>query len=410
MKILFLHALADIDRGGGAEVIVWEQMRGLRAAGHDCVLLVTSDQAGLTRSEQDGITVWKAGIRNVYWPYQKKRPTAPMRLLWHGLDSFNPWMQNYLKNVLVQERPDVASLHNLPGWSAASWGTLAKFHVPIVQVLHDYYLICAKATMYNKEQNCTRQCATCRAFRLPHRRLSRRVQAVVGVSQFIVDRHRLLGYFDGVPIQRAIHNARALRTLGIEDAPSAPLHQGVRFGYIGRLDQSKGIEPLIAAFLQADIPGSELWIAGSGQQGYEQRLRGLIRDSRIRLLGRQRPAEFYPQVDLIVVPSLWNDNLPGVVFEAFAFGKPVIGARRGGIPEMIRDGYNGWLVEPTDISALANLMRSLHAHRELLAAACDAARLSATPYTDLRTWVQRYEELYREAISIQRDALFDERP
>ncbi|MBE7561653.1 glycosyltransferase family 4 protein [Acidithiobacillus sp. HP-6] len=410
MKILFLHALADIDRGGGAEVIVWEQMRGLRAAGHDCVLLVTSDQAGLTRSEQDGITVWRAGIRNVYWPYQKKRPAALMRLLWHGLDSINPWMQDYLKDVLVQERPDVASLHNLSGWSAASLGTLAKFHVPIVQVLHDYYLICAKANMYNKEQNCTRQCATCRAFRLPHRNLSRRVQAVVGVSQFIIDRHRSLGYFDGVPIQRAIHNARALRTLGIEDAPTAPLHDGVRFGYIGRLDRSKGIEPLIAAFLQADIPGSELWIAGSGQQGYEQRLRGLIRDSRIRLLGRQRPAEFYPQVDLIVVPSLWNDNLPGVVFEAFAFGKPVIGARRGGIPEMIRDGYNGWLVEPTDISALANLMCSLHARRELLAAASYAARVSATPYTDLRTWVQRYEELYREAISIQRHALFDERP
>ena len=129
-------------------------------------------------------------------------------------------------------------------------------------------------------------------------------------------------------------------------------------------------------------------------------LRTLYR-GRIRLLGRQRPAEFYPQVDVVAVPSLWNDNLPGVVFEAFAFGKPVIGARRGGIPEMIRDGDNGWLVEPTDTGALAVLLRSLHARRDVLAAAAQAARAASAPYTDLRASVQRYEDLYREAISIQ---------
>ncbi len=395
MKILFLHSLADPERGGGGEVIVWEQIRGLRDAGHECVLLATSDKPGLERSEREGITVWQAGIRNVYWPYHKKRPSAPRRLLWHTLDSYNPWMQAYLRDVVKRERPDVVSVHNLPGWSAASWATLARLGVPAVQVLHDYYPICVKATMYRQGRNCKGQCAGCRVFRLPHRALSRKLSAVVGVSRYILERHRALGYFEGVPVQRVIHNARAPQALGVEDMPPPEPHPGLRFGFIGRLDPSKGIESLITAFLAADLPDAELWIAGSGKQDYEQRLQGLITDPRIRLLGRQRPVDFYAQVDVVVVPSLWNDNLPGVVFEALAFGKPVIGSRRGGIPEMIRHGENGLLFEPDAPGELQAALESLRdeALRTRLTA---QARPSSAPFMDIARWIGEYEALYRE--------------
>lgn len=398
MKVLFLHALADSDAGGGAEVIVWEQMRGLRDAGHQCVLLATADGGGLQRSEQDGITIWKAGIRNLYWPYHSSRPHPALRVMWHALDSYNPWMQGYIREVVRREQPDVASVHNLPGWSAAAWRTLHRLRVPIVQVLHDYYPLCVKTTMYGSGHNCATQCASCRAFRLPHRQLSRMLTGVVGVSRFILDRHRQFRYFEGVPLQQAIHNARNPDDLGLGHAPAVSPHDGLRIGYIGRLDPSKGIEPLMAAFLQADIPGAELWIAGNGKQDYEQYLRGLISDARIHLLGRQRPADFYPHVDVVAVPSLWNDNLPGVVYEAFAFGRPVIGARRGGIPEMVRDDENGWLVEPTNVTALAELLRELVKAPQRISAAAQAAYSSSEPYTDISAWIERYVTLYKKAM------------
>lgn len=405
MKILFIHALADPALGGGAEEIVWSQMRGLRDAGHECVLLATSSDGGLRHYEQEGITVWLAGIRNLYWPYHKGRsPHAGLRLLWHTQDSYNPWMQAYLKKLVALEKPDVASLHNLPGWSVASWKTLAHLGVPIVQILHDYYLICAKSTMIRDNRNCVKQCGSCRALRLPHRHLSRLVTGVVGVSNFMLERHQQLGYFKGVYIQEAIHNARDAVQLGLDSAAIMQPHEGLRIGYIGRLDRTKGIESLIAAFLQADISGSELWIAGSGKQDYERHLRDLTSDSRIRLLGRQRPSDFYPQVDVVAVPSLWNDNLPTVVFEAFAFGKPVIGAQRGGIPEMIRDGENGWLIEPTDIATFSTLLRSLDLRRDKLAAASEAAHTSSAPYINVHAWVERYENLYSEALLAHRRA------
>ncbi len=399
MKILFLHALADPKLGGGAEVIMWEQMRGLRDAGHECVLLATSDKPGLERTEREGIKVWQAGIRNMYWPYHKKRPAVPLRVLWHALDSYNPWMQGYLREVVEREKPDVVSLHNLPGWSVASWATLAKLSVPVVQVLHDHYLICVKTTMYKNFQNCIGQCAGCRVFRLPHRTLSTKVTAVVGVSHYILERHRSLGYFEDVPIQRVIHNARDSQDLGIEETQPSPSHNGLRFGYIGRLDSTKGIEPLIDAFLAADLPEAELWIAGSGRQHEEDRLRNKTRDVRVRFLGRVVPREFYPQVDVVVVPSLLNEALGMVVAEALAFGKPVIGSRRGGIPEMIEDGENGLLFEP---EAKGELKKALEAMRDDALRARLTARAwpSANPFLDMAAWVKAYEDLYLEAVSL----------
>lgn len=397
MKILFVHSLSDTNIGGGAEVMVWEQMRGLRDAGHECVLLATSDKAGLEKTDQEGITIWKAGIRNVYWPYHKKRPVAPLRILWHALDSYNPWMQKYIREVVKIEKPDVASVHNLPGWSAASWRTLSQLGVPSVQVLHDYYPLCAKVTMYKNGRNCSGQCAGCRALRLPHRTLSRYVHAVVGVSRFILDRHLSLGYFEGVPIQRVIHNVRDAQTLGLDAIKKNKAHTGLRFGYIGRLDSTKGVDTLINAFSNADLPDAELWVAGSGRQDYEDHLFSKASNDRIRFLGRVAPGEFYPQVDVIVVPSLWNDNLPTVVIEALAFGKPVIGSRRGGIPEMIRDGENGLLFEPKSPSDLKLALETL-CDDELRSKLKHGCFYSVRPFLDMATWMSSYETLYRNVV------------
>lgn len=397
MRILFLHSLADPELGGGAEVVVWEQILGMRNAGHQCVLVATSDKPGLERTDRDGITVWKVGIRNVYWPYHKKRPPAPWRLIWHALDSYNPWMQRYLREIVTREKPDVASLHNLTGWSAASWRTLAQLGVPVVQVLHDHYSICAKAAMYKNDRNCSVQCAGCRLFRLPHRRLSRCVQAVVGVSRYILNRHRSLGYFDGVSMQRVVHNARSPEELGIGKVLSPP-HEGLRFGYIGRLDPAKGIELLIDAFLSADLPDAELWIAGSGRQHDEERLYRKTVDTRVRFIGRLEPRNFYPQVDVVIVPSLLNESLGMVVAEALAFGKPVIGSRRGGILEMIREEVNGLLFDPDMPDSLKSALQAM-ADDGLRMKLAAQTRLSARPFIDVSGWVSTYELVYQELLS-----------
>lgn len=395
-KILFLNLYDYAATGGGAEVTLHHLTQGLRQRGLEPVILSTCAEPGLHQIEREGVRIWRAGLRNLYWP-SVTAPSHPMlRTLWHAMDSYNFAMQPILRRVLEVERPDVVSIHNLPGWSGAAWGTVADAGIPSVQVLHDSYAICAKTTMYATKGNCPGQCARCRLFRLPHRRQSKRVSAVVGVSRFILDRHLIHGYFREVPIQKVIHNARDGAQLGLNAEVSRNTNGRLRFGFIGRLDQTKGVEYLLQAFENAALPNADLWVAGTGMDDYVQRLRTRYNSERIHFLGHVAPREFYPQVDVVVVPSLWHDTFPGVVFEAFAFGKPVIGARRGGIPEMIRDGANGLLVEPDRPNELVTALQRLASDELLRECMGQAAKASGQPFLNQEKWVSQYVDLYAE--------------
>lgn len=398
-KVLFLNLFDDPADGGGAETTLRHLTRGVAARGLDVVMLSTSPGRGLRQIERDGVRIWRAGLRNLYWPGSKLRPPAGLRALWHALDTYNAAMQPILRRVLEIEQPDVVSIHNLPGWSAAAWRTVSRMGLPSVQVLHDHYAICPKSSMFKNGRNCGKQCTSCRLLRLPHRSLSNHVSAVVGVSRYILDRHLQEGYFRRVPIRQVIHDARDPAELGAATSsaprdPSAPL----RIGFIGRLDPTKGLEQLLKSFVQAELPEAELWIAGSGKATYEQALRRRWTDARVRFLGRVEPREFYPLVDVVVVPSLWNEPLGMVVAEALAFGKPVIGARRGGIPEMIQEDENGLLFEPDRPEALVSALRRLAADPDLRHRLGEAARQSAQPFLDRKAWVDQYIDLYTQLV------------
>lgn len=396
MKILHLNLFDDPAEGGGAEVILWNLCKSLQAAGHEMCILATGQEAGLHPTERDGVRIWRAGLRNIYRPDLGRQPPAAARAVWHLLDSYNLAMQPLLRRVLQIERPDVVSVHNLPGWSAAAWQTIAREGIPTVQVLHDSYAICPKATMYREGRgNCENQCTGCRLLRLPHRALSRKVSAVVGVSRYILDRHLQEGYFASVPFQRVIHNAREPGELGVRDAPPRAPGSVLRFGYMGRLEAAKGIAPLLEAFAAAQLPQAELWVAGNGKPEVVEPLRQRYAHAPVRFLGRVAPRDFYPHIDVMVVPSIWNDTFPGVVFEALAFGKPVIGSRRGGIPEMIREGENGLLFEPDTPGDLIAALRQLAADADLRHRMGEAARRSAQPFLDRDRWIAQYQALYQ---------------
>jgi len=397
MKILFVHALADPNAGGGAEVTLWTLMRAMTRLGHECVLLAASDKAGLRKEVIEGVTVYSAKLRNVYLPQHNKQRSGMQKILWHALDSSNPFMQNVLRDVVAAEQPDVASVHCLSGWSVLAMRTLKRAGLPIVQVLHGYEYICVRSTMYHNEKNCESQCRSCRLFRLPHRELSKRADAVVGVSSFILERHLEQGYFADVPIRRVIHNARDPRSLGVGAvAAPRPPDEPLRIGYIGRLDPSKGIKLLLRAFDEADLGNAQLWIAGGGQPNHEHSLRSELVSKRVRFLGRVPQRAFYPNVDFTVVPSLWEEPLGMVVAESMAFGKPVIGAKRGGISEMIVNGENGLLFDPESADELVRAMETLAQDSSLRFRMSEKAQASAQALVNPEAWAKQYVSLYEE--------------
>jgi len=403
MKVLLITLWDDHRDGGGGQVTLKHLTEGLLKRGIEPVILSTKPGPGIEKTDRDGVRIWRVGLSNIYWPTTRGTSRSKLeKLVWHSIDGLNFGMQAKLKHIISVERPDVASVHQINGWSPLAWRTLASENIPTANVLHANESICINATMFKKDRNCSQQCSGCRILRLPHKGLASSLTAVVGVSKFILDRHTEAGYFHDVPLKRVIHNSRDPSTIGLPSSSKMRESDGItRFGFIGRVDRAKGVEQLLEAFTTASIPNSELLIAGVGLDAYVSAIRERWSSPSIKFLGQVRQSDFFPYIDVAIAPSLWNDTFPGVVFEALSFGKPVIGSRRGGIPEMIRDGVNGVLIEPTDLNAFIKAIESFSIDREALIRMSRAARESSLRFMDTDSWIEKYVSLYEEMIDLR---------
>ncbi|BCS55012.1 hypothetical protein GSbR_17930 [Geobacter sp. SVR] len=157
---------------------------------------------------------------------------------------------------------------------------------------------------------------------------------------------------------------------------------------------SKGIELLLDTFINHSPESWSLVIAGSGKIEYETYLKNKFSHERVDFIGRVQPEIFFEKIDFTVVPSLWEDTYPGVVFESFFFGVPVLGSNRGGIPEMIQEGVNGVLFDPDDCCSLYALMGDVAANREYWQTSSHAIMGMSHAFFDVDAWTERWEELY----------------
>ena len=136
--------------------------------------------------------------------------------------------------------------------------------------------------------------------------------------------------------------------------------------YFGRVHRSKGILTLIEA--AAPLKQVPLYIVGDGEAMPE--IQQIIQENRaehIRLLGFKQGDELQELIlnsICTVLPSEWYENCPMSVLESYAYGKPVIGAEIGGIPELIEDSVDGFLVPSGDQEVLRERLLWISEHRE----------------------------------------------
>jgi len=180
---------------------------------------------------------------------------------------------------------------------------------------------------------------------------------------------------------------------------------GVIAAYTGRLLRGKGLDTLVDAFatVVAEEPRAHLLIVGSGEGqtlSVEPELRESVRrqglEGRVTFTGRvDDVAERLRASDLFVFPSEF-EALGISLIEAAACGLPAVGARTGGIVDVIEDGASGLLVPPRDVAALASAMRALLADPERRGEMGRHARRIARDRFDLEDNVSRYAALFRE--------------
>jgi glycosyltransferase involved in cell wall biosynthesis len=167
-----------------------------------------------------------------------------------------------------------------------------------------------------------------------------------------------------------------------------------RILFVGRLIDYKGVQYLIEAIKKLSVP-YELLIIGEGP--YRSLLQRSSAGLNISFLGEISPlkvCEFMRSASVFVLPSL-TENLPNVILEALAAGVPVIATSVGALPEIIREGENGFLIPPKDSNLIAERLKCLLTDSSLREKMSCAAYKSVKPFT-AGIIVPRLEQVLKE--------------
>lgn len=189
------------------------------------------------------------------------------------------------------------------------------------------------------------------------------VDIFIAPSNFL--REKFIAF--GIPEHKIRHipYGHELNRKDVQRIPSSKF----RFGFVGTILPMKGLDYLIDAFQNIKSSEVELLIFGkfypyAGYESYPKVLKKKASsDKRIKFKGgfhHKDLSEVFSQIDCLVVPSLWPENSPLVITEAFMHKVPVIAFGVGGVPELVKNGENGILVNPRDTEGLKNAMEKIY--------------------------------------------------
>lgn len=339
MNVLIANTLYYPEVVGGAEMSTQILAEGLARAGINVSVVCATGSGDDRMRRVNGVNVHYLRLSNLYWPYSMKQRSPLMKAIWHAFDTQNILMARRFRQIVEAEKPDIINTSNLSCLSLGLWRIANERGVPIVHTVRDYYLMCPAAEMFSNNKACARQCRSCAMYAAPKRRKSARVEAVIGVSDYILRKHLERGFFPRASIACVINdcylpldNGSAPGTVSPAGAREAGV---VRLGVLGRISPEKGIELVLEQCMRLTGRRWRLLIGGTGHPAYVDGLRRQYGDERIVFLGHVKPQAFFAGIDILVVPSKWNEPFGRVTAEAYSHGVPVVGANTGGIPEVI---------------------------------------------------------------------------
>ncbi|HUR34414.1 MAG TPA: glycosyltransferase [Vicinamibacterales bacterium] len=322
--------------------------------------------------------------------------------------------------LIAEVRPDVAHVHHLTCLSSFIPERLAAAGVPAFMTLHDYWLLCHRGQLLDRDcQVChaaVNGCGRCvddgatgppaigaaaalvRRFEPAFPRAARQLVRATGtrLSGLLADP----GASAAAAASRSIHMRNAVANITRFFAPSAHLrdrfvaagygserielsrygfvtdgwqrtraHRSgpLRLGFVGSLMVSKAPHLLLeaAARLPAGRVTVDLFgapVPYHGDDSYCVRLERWLSSPGVHVHGNvphELMGRIFESFDVLVVPSIWPENSPLVIQEAFLAGVPVVASRTGGIPELVRHEENGLLVEPGDVEGLRRALLRL---------------------------------------------------
>lgn len=313
-----------------------------------------------------------------------------------------------IAELIANFLPDIIHVHNtFPLISPSLYWAASKAGIPVIQTLHNFRLLCPQA-MFLREGNLCEDClghipwrgvvhgcyreskvqsAALAGMLLTHR--------AIGTWQNKVTRYIALNEFcrqkfieGGLPAERIVVKPNFVDF----SEPSEIPRKG--FLFVGRLSAEKGVEVLATAVRQ--LNDANLRVAGSGPESSQ-----LDNIAGLQLLGALSGEAVRIEMNhsmALILPSIWYENFPRTLVEAFACGLPVIASRIGALAELIEDSITGLLFETGNAHDLAAKMQWAQNNPEQMRKMGQNARLK---YETEYTADQNYDQL----VAIYRDAI-----
>jgi glycosyltransferase involved in cell wall biosynthesis len=212
-----------------------------------------------------------------------------------------------------------------------------------------------------------------------------------------LDETRIEVIHNGIEIEAFLQSARRSFRAEWNIAAHAPV-----LGFVGQLDERKGLGVLLSAFelIHQRIPEAKLVLAGEGplremiesearEKGWEQNvvLAGFVDDV----------AAVMHALDVLVLPSYW-EGFGLVIIEAMACARPVITTNLSSMPEIVEDGRTGYLIPPGDANALAERALALLQDRSLRERMGQAGRGRVAEHFSHEKMIDRLEELFERMV------------
>lgn len=335
----------------------------------------------------------------------------------------NDLVAEHVRGYVRSLRPDVIHMFHLVYLSGAVIGVFRELGVPMVYTCTDFWPICLRGTLAKPSgelstgpDEISSNCLECRTIerilppykppepekkqefyqgvaeralagrgdehtnmaavratvaRTPYlRERFNRMDAILAPTEFM--RGMLAG--NGINPELVSVSPYGMDVSGLQGARTTRSERGtLRIGYIGAIRRWKGLDVLLKAF--GKLPeerGITLRICGDlrGDPGYTEEVYGLAGgDTRVNFAGvfpNEKMADELGKIDVLVVPSVWYENAPLVIYSALAAGIPVVATNLGGMAGLIRHEHNGLLFEPADPEDLARQLRRLAEDPHLL--------------------------------------------
>jgi glycosyltransferase involved in cell wall biosynthesis len=332
MKLLLVHN--RYQQPGGEDVVFEQERASLERAGHHVSIYERSN------SEIDALTlVHRLGlVKNAVWSTSTRREFS---------------------QLLARELPDLVHVHNtFVMISPSIYGACVEHGIPVVQTLHNFRWMCPGAFFYRDGKVCedciegglwqgvrhncyrgsraaTAAMALILAWHQHFKTWHRSIDQYIALTSFARDKFVSTGF----PFEKI-----AVKPNFVGTDPGARTGAGDYAVFVGRLSAEKGIATLVQAWeqLPARCP---LQIVGDGPERRELELQ--IRQRNIPgitfrgCLSRDETITTMKGARFAIVPSIWYENFPMVMAEAFACGTPVLCSRLGAMAEIVADRLTG---------------------------------------------------------------------